>query len=248
LKESLRVSAIILALMTLLTGGVYPLVVTLTSQAIFPTRAGGSLIRVDGKAAGSELIGQPFSRPEYFWGRLSATAPVPCNAAASSGSNLGPLNPDLPKNALSRVEDLRKHDPAIAGIPVDLATASGSGLDPHISPAAAEVQVRRVAAARRMPENEVRAIVRLYTEGRQLGVLGEPRVNVLLLNLALDRGPRPTPVSTVKILPSRAIVLPREAERVRPVAEVPRHDHAVVEALPRPLAPTLPSRAIDILP
>ena len=142
----------------------------------------------NGQPVGSEQIGQPFSKPEYFWGRLSATSPVPYNAASSSGSNFGPLHPDLAKNAKDRIDALRKYDPSIDAVPVDLVTASGSGLDPHISPAAAEVQVRRVAAARKMTEEEVRAVVRRHTEPRQFGLLGEPRVNVLTLNLALDAG------------------------------------------------------------
>jgi K+-transporting ATPase ATPase C chain len=140
----------------------------------------------EGTAIGSALIVQPFSGSGYFWGRPSATAPMPYNAAASGGSNLGPLNPDLAKNVRSRIDDLRRFDPDIKAVPVDLVTASGSGLDPHISPAAAEIQVRRVAAARGRPENEVRELIRRQTEGRQLGVFGEPRVNVFRLNLALD--------------------------------------------------------------
>jgi K+-transporting ATPase ATPase C chain len=172
--------------MTLLTGIVYPLVVTVVAQIAFPDQANGSLVVRDGKPIGSALIGQPFSGLGYFWGRPSATAPMPYNAAGSGGSNLGPLNPDLAKNVRSRIDDLRRFDPDIRTVPVDLVTASGSGLDPHISPAAAEIQVRRVAAARGRTENEVRELIRRHTERRQLGVLGEPRVNVLWLNLALD--------------------------------------------------------------
>jgi K+-transporting ATPase ATPase C chain len=175
--------------MTLLTGVVYPLVVTLLAQTLFPGPANGSIVVRNEQPAGSDLIGQPFSKPEYFWGRLSATSPVPYNAAASSGSNLGPRHPDLAKNAQGRLDDLRKYDPAVGAVPVDLVTASGSGLDPHISPAAADVQVRRVATARNMTEEGVRALVRAHTEARQFGLLGEPRVNVLALNLALDALP-----------------------------------------------------------
>ncbi len=182
----LRTSLIVLGVMTLLTGVVYPLAVTLLAQALFPHQANGSVIVKDGQPAGSEQVGQPFSKPEYFWGRLSATSPVPYNAAASSGSNFGPRHPDHAKNAQGRIDDLRKYDPTIETVPVDLATASGSGLDPHISPAAAEVQVRRVAAARKLTEEQVRALVHAHTEPRQFGLLGEPRVNVLALNLALD--------------------------------------------------------------
>lgn len=186
----LRTSLAILGVMTVLTGVVYPLVVTLLAQTVFPQRADGSLVARNGQPVGSDLIGQPFSKPEYFWGRLSATSPVPYNAAASSGSNFGPRHPDLAKNAQERIDALRKYDPTIEAVPVDLVTASGSGLDPHISPAAAEVQVRRVAAARKLTEEEVRALVRAHTEQRQFGLLGEPRVNVLALNLALDALPR----------------------------------------------------------
>lgn len=186
MRDSLRISVVVLALMSLLTGAAYPLVVTALAQVVLPSQANGSLVVAGGEPVGSALIGQPFSRPGYFWGRPSATAPTPYNAAASGGSNLGPLNPDLARNARSRIEAMQRHDPAMTGFPVDLVTASGSGLDPHISPAAAESQVRRVAAARGLDENEVRRVVRRHTEGRQFGVLGEPRVNVLLLNLALD--------------------------------------------------------------
>jgi len=184
--QQLRTSIVVLALLTVLTGVAYPSLVTLIAQLTLPHQANGSIVQIDGQAVGSELLGQPFSRPEYFWGRLSATAPFPYNAAASSGSNFGPLHPDLVKNAEARIEALRALDPQVASIPVDLVTASGSGLDPHISPAAAEVQVRRVAAARMMTEDEVCELVRRNTEPRQLGVLGEPRVHVLHLNIALD--------------------------------------------------------------
>ena len=157
------------------------------AQLAFPGAANGSLIVRDGRAVGSTLIGQPFAGPKYFWGRPSATSPSPYNAAASGGSNLGPLNPALATNVRARVEALRGAGlPEQTPVPVDLATASGSGLDPHISPAAAEVQVERVAAARGRSPAEVRDLITRHTEGRQLGLLGEPRVNVLLLNLDLD--------------------------------------------------------------
>lgn len=184
-----RTSAIVLLAMTLLTGVVYPFLVTAIAQLLFPYRARGSILEVDGKAVGSELIGQPFSEPGYFWGRLSTTAPFPYNAAASSGSNFGPLHPHLKGCALRRIAALRAHDPQIASVPVDLVTSSGSGLDPHISPAAARIQVKRVAAARKMPEADLRKLVERYIEPRQFGLLGEPRVNVLRLNLALDAAP-----------------------------------------------------------
>jgi K+-transporting ATPase ATPase C chain len=205
MRESIRISVVVLAVFTLMTGVVYPLVVTAIAQVVLPSQANGSLVIIGGKPVGSALVGQPFSRPDHFWGRPSATAPVPYNGTASGGSNLGPLNPDLAKNVRSRIEALRKHDPGLAGIPVDLVTASGSGLDPHISPAAAGVQVRRVAAARGLGEDQVRRIVRLHTEGRQLGLLGEPRVNVLRLNLALDgTGPSAETTTAWKLpLPTR---------------------------------------------
>lgn len=182
----LRTSFVVLGVMTLLTGVVYPLAVTLLAQSLLPGPANGSIVARNGQPAGSDLIGQPFSKPEYFWGRLSATGPVPYNAAASSGSNYGLRHPDLAKNARERIDALRAADPTVGAVPVDLVTASGSGLDPHIGPAAAEVQVRRVAAARKLTEADVRALVQAHTEPRQFGVLGEPRVNVLALNLALD--------------------------------------------------------------
>ncbi len=187
MHSQLRPALASLALLTVLTGLVYPLIVTGIAQIVFPQQAQGSLIVKDGKAIGSELIGQSFDDPQYFWGRLSATEPFPYNAAASSGSNYGPLNPALLEMVQGRVAALKAADPDnTQPIPVDLVTASGSGLDPHISPAAAEYQVARVARVRRLDVSTVRQLVAQHTEGRDLAVLGEPRVNVLELNLALD--------------------------------------------------------------
>jgi potassium-transporting ATPase KdpC subunit len=183
----LRPALVLLGLLTLLTGVAYPLVVTGIAQAAFPRQANGSLIVKDGKAVGSTLIGQPFDDPKYFWSRPSATGPAPYNAQASTGSNLGPTNPALTDAVKQRIDALQKADPDNHDpVPVDLVTASGSGLDPHISPAAAAFQVRRVARTRGLAEDRVRALVAEHTDGRQLGVLGEPGVNVLELNLALD--------------------------------------------------------------
>jgi K+-transporting ATPase ATPase C chain len=185
--RQLRAALVSLGLLTLLTGLVYPLVVTGLAQVVFPRQANGSLIVRNGKAVGSELIGQPFDDPKYFWGRPSATSPSPYNAGSSSGSNLGPTNPDLEKAVKERVEALRTADPGSTGpVPVDLVTASASGLDPHISPAAALFQVRRVASARGVDVAAVRQLVERHVEDRTFGILGEPRVNVLALNLALD--------------------------------------------------------------
>ena len=170
-----------LVVMTVVTGVVYPLLVTGFAQVLFKDKANGSLIFQNRKVVGSRLIGQSFSDPKYFWSRPSATSPQPYNAASSSGSNLGPTNPALLDAVKERVSKLEAKP-----VPADLVTASGSGLDPHISPAAAEYQVARVAKARNVPEDNVRDLVAKHTEDRQLGVLGEPRVNVLELNLALD--------------------------------------------------------------
>ncbi|RJP50536.1 MAG: potassium-transporting ATPase subunit KdpC [Anaerolineaceae bacterium] len=184
MKNKLRPAITLLALLTLFTGVIYPLVVTGLAQVVFPHQANGSIIIVDGKVYGSELIGQQFDNPKFFWGRPSA---VGYNAAASSGSNYGPTNPALLEAVHARINALKAADPDnLLPIPVDLVTTSASGLDPHISVAAALYQVRRVASARGVSEAEIRSLVEKYTEGRQLGFLGEPRVNVLLLNLALD--------------------------------------------------------------
>jgi K+-transporting ATPase ATPase C chain len=187
LASYVRQSASILIILTVLTGVVYPLFVLGVGQALFHHKAEGSLIVQDGKVAGSSLLGQPFTGPGYFWSRPSATAPYPYNAAASSGSNLGPTNPDLLQAISDRIAVLRAADPGnTSPVPIDLVTASASGLDPDISPAAAEYQVSRVARARGLSDQAVRDLVRTYTSGRQLGFLGGPRVNVLKLNLALD--------------------------------------------------------------
>jgi len=183
----IRRAVTMLAVMTLVTGLIYPLVVTGIGATLFPDKAGGSFIERDGKLMGSMLIGQPFSDPKHFWSRPSATGPVPYNAGASSGSNQGPLNPALADAVAGRIRSLRDVDPDNAApVPVDLVTTSASGLDPHISPAAAEYQVNRVAKARNLDRQTVRAFIAEFTEGRQLSFLGEPRVNVLGLNLALD--------------------------------------------------------------
>jgi K+-transporting ATPase ATPase C chain len=178
---------VMLAVLTLITGLIYPAAITVLAQVFFSHQANGSLIERNGQVIGSELIGQAFDDPSYFWGRLSATGPSPYNAAASSGSNLGPTNPALVEAAQARIEALHAADPGnTQAIPVDLVTASGSGLDPHISVAAALYQAPRVARERGLSEDQVLALVKEHTEGRQLGFLGEPRVNVLKLNLALD--------------------------------------------------------------
>jgi len=194
IMKQFRPALVALIALTIITGLIYPLVVTGIVQAVFPYQANGSIILdKNGKPIGSELIGQQFDDPKYFWGRLSATGPVPYTAfnadtlTGSSGSNYGPLNPALKDAVQARIDALKAADPGnTTPIPVDLVTASGSGLDPQISPAAAEYQVGRVAKARRLDEAKVRELVASHTAGRQLGVLGEPCVNVLELNLALD--------------------------------------------------------------
>ncbi|WP_244813805.1 potassium-transporting ATPase subunit KdpC [Caballeronia sp. Lep1P3] len=188
MKNMLRPAAVLFVALTVVTGIVYPAVVTAIAQAAFRHQANGSLVERDGKAVGSELIGQPFDAPRYFWGRPSATTPHPYDAGNSGGSNLGPTNPALADAVKSRIAALRAADPANdAPVPVDLVTASGSGLDPGISLAAAAYQASRVARARHMPIAQVEALVAQAASARQLGVLGEPTVNVLKLNLALDR-------------------------------------------------------------
>ena len=173
--------------MTVITGIAYPLLVTGAAQALFPHQANGSLIKQNGQVVGSQLIGQSFDDPRYFWGRLSATSPYPYNASASTGSNLGPSNPALADEVKARISVLKAADPTNnSPIPVDLVTSSGSGLDPNISIAAALYQVPRVAKARGLSEEAVRALVNRFTVGRQFSVLGDPRINVLELNLALD--------------------------------------------------------------
>ena len=184
----LRPSALMLMVLTLLTGGLYPALVTGLAQALFPAQANGSQITRSGVVIGSELVGQSFDRPQWFWGRPSATSPGPYNAVASSGSNLGPTNPALRQAVAKRLATMRAADPQAGGpVPVDLVTASASGLDPHLSPEAALYQVRRVAKARGLDPGVVRALVEEHIEGRQWGVLGQPRVNVLRLNLELER-------------------------------------------------------------
>jgi K+-transporting ATPase ATPase C chain len=201
--QHVRAAVVSLVLLTVLTGVVYPAVVTGIAQIVFPQQANGSVIVHGGKVVGSRLLGQPFDDPRYFWGRLSATAPVPYTAfnleksGGSSGSNLGPLNPALIDAVKARLQALKDADSQVSvtsapAVPVDLVTASGSGLDPHISPAAASFQAPRVAKARGLPIERVQELIARRTEGRQLGVLGEPRVNVLELNLDVDAAASPT--------------------------------------------------------
>ena len=187
LKE-LKPAIVVFGLLTALTGAAYPALITGIAQAVFPDQANGSLIVQDGKTVGSRLIGQAFADPGHFWGRPSATAPMAFNAASSGGSNLGPLNPALEEAVKGRIEALKASDPTQpAPIPVDLVSASGSGLEPHISVAAAQWQASRIARLRDLPEAKIRELIASHTKGRQLGILGEPRVNVLELNLGLDR-------------------------------------------------------------
>jgi K+-transporting ATPase ATPase C chain len=183
----LKPAALMLLVFTMLTGVVYPMLVTAIAQLVFQYKANGSLVSRYGQPAGSVLIGQAFHDPGHFWSRPSATSPYPYNAASSSGSNLGPTNPALMDAVTARIKDLRDADPGnLAPVPVDLVTASGSGLDPHVSPAAAEYQVNRVAKARHLDPAKVRELVARHTVGRQLGFLGEPAVDVLQLNFELD--------------------------------------------------------------
>ncbi|MFP3891742.1 MAG: potassium-transporting ATPase subunit KdpC [Ralstonia sp.] len=183
----LRAALVVFVGLSLITGVLYPVVVTGIGKAAFPAQAGGSIIERNGKPVGSSLIGQNFSEPQYFWGRLSATSPNPYNAQASGGSNFGPSNPALTDAAKGRIAALKEADPTNAApIPADLVTASASGLDPHISPAAAAYQVERVAKARHLPVDSVKKLVAENTKGPSLGLFGEPVVNVLELNLALD--------------------------------------------------------------
>ena len=187
MKTLLRPAISLFVLLSIITGIGYPLVVTGVAKAVFPHAASGSLITRDGKAVGSALIGQSFTEPQNFWSRPSATSPYPYNASASSGSNQGPLNPALVDAVKGRINALKAADPGNnLPIPADLVTASASGLDPHISPSAAQYQISRVARTRNLPSERVAALVEAHTEGRQWGIFGEPRVNVLLLNLALD--------------------------------------------------------------
>jgi K+-transporting ATPase ATPase C chain len=185
--RELRPALLVFLLLTILTGVVYPGVVTLVARVFFADEASGSVIERDGRAVASKLLGQPFSSPGYFWSRPSATGPQPYNGAVSSGSNQGPINPNLESAVRDRIAALRAADPGnTQPVPVDLVTASGSGLDPHISPAAAEYQLGRVARTRGLDEAQVGTLVQSATEGRTFGLLGEPRVNVVQLNLALD--------------------------------------------------------------
>ncbi|BBL57260.1 potassium-transporting ATPase subunit KdpC [Methylomonas koyamae] len=195
MSSYLRPAATMLLLLTFITGAAYPALVTLIAQTLFAEQSNGSVIKTaNGDAVGSKLIGQSFSEPEYFWSRPSATAPYPYNAAASGGSNLGPTNPALADAVAARIQALKQADPDNkAPVPVDLVTASASGLDPHISPAAAEYQLKRVARLRKIDERQLRDLIQANSEGRQWGVFGEPRVNVLRLNLALDAASFPAP-------------------------------------------------------
>jgi K+-transporting ATPase ATPase C chain len=187
MTEILRPALVLFATLTVLTGIGYPALVTAIGQALFPDAANGSLIHEGEHVLGSTRVGQAFSDPRYFWSRPSATGPVPYNAAASTGSNLGPSNPALHEAVATRIEVLRQAGGPTGPVPADLVTTSGSGLDPHVSPAAAIYQAARVARARGLSEESVRRLIEAHTEGRSFGLLGEPRVNVLLLNLDLER-------------------------------------------------------------
>ncbi|MGF6758276.1 potassium-transporting ATPase subunit KdpC [Paraburkholderia sp. GAS42] len=187
MKSLFRPLIVIFAVLSAVTGLAYPAVMTAVGQAAFNDQANGSLVEANGKVVGSKLIGQQFDAPQYFWGRLSATSPMPYNAQGSSGSNLGPLNPALTDEVKGRIDALKAAGTDMSQpVPVDLVTSSASGLDPEISPAAAAYQIDRIAKARKMNVNDVQALVDRYTSGRQFGILGEARVNVLQLNLALD--------------------------------------------------------------
>lgn len=187
MKSLFRPLIVIFAVLSALTGLAYPAVMTAVGQAAFHDQANGSMLERNGKVVGSKLIGQQFDAPQYFWGRLSATSPMPYNAQGSSGSNFGPINPALTDEIKGRIDALKAAGTDMSKpVPVDLVTSSGSGLDPEISPAAAAYQIERVAGARKLAANDVEALVERYTSGRQFGIFGEPRVNVLELNLALD--------------------------------------------------------------
>lgn len=187
MKTLIRPALSLFILLSVITGIAYPLAMVGFAKVVFPDQAGGSLLMKDGKPVGSRLIGQNFTSPQYFWGRPSATGPYPNNVTASSGSNLGPLNPALADAVKARIAALKQADPAnTQPVPIDLVTASASGLDPEISPAAAQYQIPRVAKARNLTEEQIRKLVQQHTTNRQLWILGEPRVNVLELNLALD--------------------------------------------------------------
>ena len=187
MRRQIKIIIVFLVVFTIITGVIYPMAVTGFAQIAFHQQANGTLIENNGAITGSELIGQPFSDPKYFWGRLSATSPVPYNANASSGSNYGPSNPDLTQEVQTRIDALKAVDPENnIPVPIDLVTFSGSGLDPDISIAAADYQMSRVARYRGLSSSTVKDLVKQFTEGRQLGILGEPRVNVLKLNQALD--------------------------------------------------------------
>ncbi|MBF0178483.1 MAG: potassium-transporting ATPase subunit KdpC [Magnetococcales bacterium] len=186
--KELKSALLLLLVMTLLTGGIYPALVTGLARAIFPFQSSGSFLEIRGEPVASALVGQPFSERRYFWGRPSATTPMPYHAASSNGSNLGPLNPALEERIKNRIAELASSDPGQSRpIPVDLVTASASGLDPHISPAAALWQLPRVARERNIPESQLKELLVRHTEERTFGLLGEPRVNVMTLNLAMDR-------------------------------------------------------------
>lgn len=188
MKTTLRPVLVLFVALTVITGIIYPAIVTVIGQAAFSHQANGSFIEKDGKTVGSEIIGQQFDAPHYFWGRLSATTPNPYNAQSSGGSNLGPTNPALADEVKGRLAALHDADPSnTAPVPVDLVTSSGSGLDPDISPAAAVYQAARVAKARGLSRQQINGLIAQNTSGRQLGVFGEARVNVLKLNLALDQ-------------------------------------------------------------